>query len=52
MTFDIAISSMAAVRQEERRKDIPPKNSVDVFLDETYPDERMDKIYNNKRNMD
>ena len=52
MTFDIAISSIAAVRQEERRKDIPPKNSVDVFLDETYPDERMDKIYNNKRNMD
>ncbi len=52
MTFDIAISSVAAVRQEERRKNIPPKNDFDVFLDNTYPDEYMDKIYNNKRNMD
>lgn len=52
MTFDIGISCMAASRQEERRKDIPPKNSLDEFIDKAYPDEYLDKIYNNKKNVE
>ena len=52
MTFDITISCMAAARQEERRKDIPPKNSVDEFIDKAYPDEYLDRIYNNKKNVE
>lgn len=52
MTFDIGISCMAAARQEERRKDIPPKNSLDEFIDKAYPDEYLDKIYNDKKNVE
>ena len=48
MTFDIVISCMAGNRQQERRKQIPPKNRIDVFLDQTYPDEYLDRVYNNK----
>ena len=52
MTFDITVSCMAASRQEERRKDIPPKNSIDKFIDKAYPDEYLDRIYNNKKNVE
>lgn len=52
MTFDITVSCMAASRQEERRKDIPPKNSIDEFIDKAYPDEYLDRIYNNKKNVE
>ena len=48
MIFDITISWMAADRQEARKKGIPPQTSIDVFLDSTYPDEVLDRIYNNK----
>lgn len=51
LLFDVIISCMAATRQDERRKHISPKNAVDIFLDETYPDEFMDRIYNNKINI-
>ena len=51
MTFDIAISCMAATRQQERRNNIPAKNSVDVFLDEHYPDKLLNKVYNNKKDI-
>ena len=49
MAYDILISSIAVTRQEERRNNIPPKNSIDVFLDNAYPDEFLDKIYHNAR---
>lgn len=48
MTFDIVISCMAGNRQQERRQNIPAKGSVDEFLDKTYPDELLNKIYDNK----
>lgn len=48
MIFDIVISCMAADRQEKRHKNISAQNSIDVFLDKTYPDELLDKIYANK----
>lgn len=49
MTFDITISCMAANRQNERNNNIPAKDEVDIFLDNNYPDEYLDKIYNNKK---
>ena len=50
MIFNITISCLAANRKEERRKKIPPKNNLDIFLDRAYPDIYMDRIYNNKIN--
>ncbi len=52
MTFDIVISCMAANRQTERNKNIPAKNSIDIFLDYVYPDEYLNKIYNNKKEIE
>lgn len=52
MIADIVISCMAGVRQDERHKNIPPKNNVDIFLDNNYPDEFLDKVYNNKKEID
>jgi len=49
MTFNIFISCASATRQTERRRNIPPKNQFDIFLDEYYPDEYMDRIYTNKK---
>jgi len=49
MIFDITISCMAANRQKERHRNIPQKNSIDKFIDKTYPDEYVDRIYNNKK---
>lgn len=48
MTFDIVISCMAGNRQQERRQNIPAKGPIDEFLDRTYPDRLLDKIYDNK----
>ena len=49
MTFDIVISCMAATRQRERHSDISADSSIDVFLDNYYPDELLDRVYNNKK---
>ena len=48
MIFDIGISSMAAVRQTERKHNIEAKNKIDIFLDKYYTDEFMDNIYKNR----
>ncbi len=49
MTFDITISCMAGNRQQERHQNILPRGPIDEFLDRTYPDELLDRIYNNKK---
>lgn len=49
MIFNITISCVAAERQTERKRNIEPKDKLDVFLDEYYPDEIMDKIFANKK---
>ena len=51
MTFDITISCMAGARQEERRRQIEPKNNIDVCLDRVYTDEFLNKVYNNNIDM-
>lgn len=52
MTFDITISCMAADRQQRRRQNMPARDVVDEFLDRTYPDELLDRVYNNKKEID
>ena len=49
MTFDITISCMAADRQLRRHQNLPPKGKIDEFLDSTYSDEVLDRVYNNKK---
>ena len=51
MAFDIAISCMAGNRQLKRREGIPPKHKLDEFIDKTYPDEYLDRVYNNKKDV-
>lgn len=49
MIFDISISALAVHRQSERRNDVPARGRFDTFLDETYPDARLDAIFSNSR---
>lgn len=49
MAFDITISCMAAVRQQERRNSIPANSRIDEFLDKHYTDTFLDSVYNNKK---
>lgn len=51
MTFDITISCMAGSRQQERRQNVPANGAIDEFLDRVYPDELLDRIYNNKKDV-
>ena len=51
MIFDITISCMAGSRQQERRQNMPAQGVVDEFLDRAYPDELLDRIYNNKKDV-
>ena len=48
MIFNISISSLAAQREYERREHIDAGNRIDIFLDEYYPDEILDKVYRNR----
>ncbi len=48
LSLDIFISTVAAIRQDERKHHIPPTNRLDQFIDKHYPDTRMDSIYKNK----
>ena len=49
VVFDIIISSLACKRQEERKEGIEPKNNIEMFLDKTYTDEVLNKIYSNAK---
>lgn len=51
IVFDISISWMAADRQTERKNNIEPQNQLDLFLDKNYPDEYMNRIFNNKKDV-
>lgn len=51
MSFDITISCMAGSRQQERRQNVPTNGAIDEFLDRVYPDELLDRIYNNKKDV-
>lgn len=51
MVFNITISSMAAIRQNERINNIPASGNVDIFLDNMYPNEYMDEVFENKKHV-
>lgn len=51
MIFNISISSMAAIRQKERQDNIPPENKLESFIDTHYPDEYMNIIFANKKDV-
>lgn len=48
MVFNCFISVCACIRQADRVNGYAAKNGFEIFLDEHYPDERIDRIYNNK----
>ncbi|MDO5015127.1 MAG: putative ABC transporter permease [Clostridia bacterium] len=47
ITLDIIISIIAVGRYNERRNNIPPQSAFEQYIDETYPDDRMNKVYAN-----
>ncbi len=49
--IDCTISIAASHRQWERKEGIKPNNQIEIFIDEKYPDERLDKIYENKKDV-
>lgn len=49
--IDCAISIAAGIRQEERKEGIAPSNKIDIFIDKNYPDEKLNEIYENKKNV-
>lgn len=51
MILDISLSFVAANRQTERRENVLPNGKLDVLLDTYYPDEYMDRVYCNKKEM-
>lgn len=46
---DVMISAMACSRQYARQQNIEPRNKIESFLETYYPDEFLNKIYNNKK---
>ena len=51
MVWDITISCLAAGRQYSRKNNIEPQNRLDAYLDEHYPDEVIDRVYANKKDV-
>ena len=47
MVVNMAVSGLALIRYDTRSDGIPAANSLDVFLDEHFPDERMQQVYPN-----
>ncbi len=45
--IDTFLSLVACLRQTKRREKIPAQNKFEKWLDKKYPDEILDKIYNN-----
>lgn len=45
--IDILFSSGALLRQKERRNQIPPKNSLDIFYDINFSDDTLKLFYHN-----
>ena len=45
MAFNLAVSASAILRWKERGAGLPPSNRWETYLDETYPDARMEYVY-------
>ena len=49
MIFNINITIFSSVRQFERRQSIPAKNEIDKFYDMYYPNEKLNGIFENRK---
>lgn len=49
MAFNTVMSALAVDRWTERKENQPDSNAVEVFMDQHYPDERMEQIYANMK---
>lgn len=47
MVCNMAVSAAALGRMDERQLGLPASNTVELFLDRRYPDEKLYKIYSN-----
>ena len=47
MVFNMIMSALAMARYNERRTQPEPTTAIAVWLDEHFPDERMERIYPN-----
>lgn len=45
MILNITLTAMCLVRWKDRHEGIPPRNSAEAFIDETYPDARMESRF-------
>jgi len=45
MAFNLAVSASAIFRWRERAESLPPSNKWETYLDDTYPDARMEYVY-------
>lgn len=46
---DMTISAAAVMRQTSRNEGVPASNIIDEFLDEYYPDEKLEQVYPNMK---
>ena len=49
MVVNMAVSGLALIRSDARSEGIEASNALDLFLDEHFPDERMERIYPNAK---
>ena len=49
MIFNINITIFSSVRQFERRQSIPAKNEIDKFYDMYYPNDKLNSIFENRK---
>lgn len=49
LLFDCSVSWVASIRRSERREGIPADSTLDIMMDRYYPDEYLDKIFNNAK---
>lgn len=47
MVFNVALTSAALGRMDQRRRGAEAANAVEVFLDRQYPDQRLQRIFTN-----
>ena len=49
MAFNLAVSASAIFRWKERTEGLPPSSKWETYLDDTYPDSRMEYVYSDMR---
>lgn len=49
MVFNIIITIFSSVRMYERKQNIAPKSNIDIFYDKNFSDEKLNKIYQNRK---